>query len=142
MTDVDDRRAADPPVSPTVVDSDALDQHSDRLTVVQNLDLAGLLGIGQQYPAAEIGKHRTVFQCHELAEPLLDHHAAVQAQQRRPSQVDFQNVPLGIPQEVANRRESEQVLIPLRRLLGYCLGTLQFLVLHFQFDLMDLEFVE
>ena len=80
MTDVDDRRAADPPVSPAVVDSDALDQHSDRLTVVQNLDLAGLLGIGQQYPATEIGKHRTVFQGHELAEPLLDHPAAVQAQ--------------------------------------------------------------
>ena len=51
-------------------------------------------------------------------------------------------MPLDIPQEVANRRKSEQVLIPLRRLLGYCPGTLQLLVLHFQFDLMDLEFVE
>ena len=79
-TDVDDRRAAHPPVAPAVVDSDALDQHRDRLSIVQNLDLAALLGIGQQYPATEIGKQGTVFQGHELAEPLLDHPAAVQAQ--------------------------------------------------------------
>ena len=67
---------------------------------------------------AEIGKPSTVFHGHELAEPLVDHHAAVKAEQRGPGHVDFQNPPLVVPQEIRNRGEIEQVAVSLRRLLA------------------------
>ena len=73
LGDVDDRRAAEPVLPLAVPGGDALDQHIDRLAVLEDLDLAGLLGVGRQHPVAEIGKRGAVFQGHELAEPLLDH---------------------------------------------------------------------
>ncbi len=79
---------------------------------------------------------------HELAETLVDHGVAVQSQQGGPGQVDLQNPPLLVPQEIRNRGEIEQVAVPLRRLLGRCLGALEFLVLHLQFDLMHLQLVD
>ena len=91
---------------------------------------------------AEIGKRVAVLQRHELAKPLLNHSAAVQSQQCGPGQVDLQNPPLVVPEEIRNRGEIEQVAIPLRRLLGRCLGPQEFFVLHLQFDLMHLQLVD
>ena len=82
--DVDDRRTAESLLPLAVMGGDALDQRIDRLPVLQDPDLTGLLGVGRQHPAAEIGKPSAVFRRHELAEPLVDHHAAVQAQQGGP----------------------------------------------------------
>ena len=66
----------------------------------------------------------------------------VQAQQGRPGQVDLQDPPLAIPQEIPDRGEIEQIVVLFRCLLGRRLGALQFLVLHFQFDLVDLQLVD
>ena len=101
-----------------------------------------LLGVGRQHAPAEIGKGGAVFQGHELPEPLLDHGLSVQAQQGGPGQVDFQDPRLVVPEEIAHRGEVEEVVILLRGLLGLRLGPLQFLVLHLQFDLVDLQFVD
>ena len=83
-----------------------------------------------------------VFQGHELPEPLLHRGLSVQAQQGGPGQVDFQDPCLVVPEEIAHRGEVEQVVILLRGLLGLRLGALQFLVLHLQLDLVDLQFVD
>ena len=65
-----------------------------------------------------------------------------QAQQGGPGQVDFQDPRLVVPQEIAHRGEVEEVVILLRCLPGRRLGPLEFLVLHLQLDLVDLQFVE
>ena len=65
---------------------------------------------------AEIGKARAVIDYDELAETLVDHGTAVQAQQFGRGQVGLQNPPLPVPEEIGNRGEIEEVAVPLRRL--------------------------
>ena len=109
---------------------------------LEELDLAGLLGVAGQHPLAEIGKRGAVLRGHELPEPFLHRGLAVQAQQCGPGEIDFQDPPLVVPDKIPNRGEIEEFEVLLGCLLGRRLGPLQFLVLHFQFDLMDLQLVE
>ena len=85
---------------------------------------------------------RAIFRRHELPEPLLARHAAVQAQQRGPRQVDLENPTVVVPEEMPDGGEIEQLGILLRCLLGLHPGPLEFLVLHLQFDLMHLQLVD
>ena len=73
--------------------------------------IAGLLAVGRQHPRAEIGKPRAACHGHELADPLVDHDIAVQAQQRRPGQVDLHDPPLPVPQEICHRGKIEQLAV-------------------------------
>ena len=72
LGDVDDGRTAASSLPLAVRGGDALDQHDHGLPVAEELDLAGLLGVGGQHLFAEIGKRGAVFHGHELPEPLLD----------------------------------------------------------------------
>ena len=128
--------------APAISAGGPLDDRIDRLPVLEELDFTGLLSVGRQHPLAEIGKPSTIFHGHELPEPLVDHQAAIQAQQRGPGQVDLQNPPLVVPEEIGNWGKMEQVAVSLRRLLGRCLSPLEFLILHLQFDLMHLQLVD
>ena len=142
LGDVDDRRTAKSPLPLAVLGGDALDQHIDRLPVLRSLTSQVCLVSVASTRLQKSANAGAVFRRHELPEPLLDHGVAVQAQQRGPGQVDLQNPPLVVPQEIPNRGEIEQVVVLLRCLLGRCLGTLEFFVLHLQFDLMHLQLVD
>ena len=91
---------------------------------------------------AEIGKRRAAFRGHELPKPLLQGGLSGQAQQGGTGQVDFPDACLAVPREIAYRGEVEEVVVLLGCLLGRRVGPLQFLVLHLQFDLVDLQLVE
>ena len=68
-------------------------------------DLAGLFLFDRQHPFAELGKRGTVFHGHELPDPQPNRRAPIQAQNRRPGQVDLQNPALPVQPEVADRGE-------------------------------------
>ena len=87
------------------------DQHPNQRAVSLELDLAGVLGIGCQHPLKEISKRATIFRRHELPELLEVRHVAIQTQQRSPRQIEFQNPPIAIPEEMPSRGEIEQVII-------------------------------
>jgi len=76
---VNDCRTAEFPLPLVVLGGNALDQRMHRLPVSEELDLAGLSGVGRQHPVAEISKRWTVFDGYELPEPPLDHGASIQA---------------------------------------------------------------
>ena len=72
----------------------------------------------------------------------MNHGLAVQAQQGGPGQIDLDDPPVLVPQEIRNRGEIEQVGVPRRRLLSRCFGGLEFFVLHLQFDPVHLQLVD
>ena len=107
-----------------------------------DFDFAGLLAAGLQRLSQQLGEPSAELRCHVLSEPLPERRAPVQPQQRRPGQVDLQDSTLLVQAEVADRGEVEQVMVLVGRLLQRLPGAQQLLVLHFQFNLMYLQFVE
>jgi hypothetical protein len=69
-------------------------------------------------------------------------HASVKAEQRGAGQVYLQDPALLVQAEVAYRGKVEKIAVLVRRFLRLHLCAQQFIILHFQFDLMDLQFVE
>ena len=78
----------------------------------------------------------------EPAEKLLDQSASVRAQQGRSGKVGLQDLPLLADGAIAHRGQIVQVEIARPRGVQFRLGPAQFVVLHLQFDLMHLEFME
>ncbi len=67
---------------------------------------------------------------------------AAQTEQRRAGQVDFQNATCFVEREITDWREIVEVGVFLQQRFHAAAGFLEFGVLHFQFDMVDLQLVQ
>ena len=85
---------------------------------------------------------RAVLGADPVGEGLAEIALVIDPQQHRRNQIDPRNQPVGGDGQIADRRRFIQVGIALVGGFEGHPGLLQGLVLHFQFDLMNLEFMQ
>ena len=143
LADVDDRRTAESLLPLAVLGGDALDQHIDRLPVLQNLDLTGLLDVGRQHPRAEIGEpQRGLRIATNWPKRLWITASRSKPSRAAPARLTSRIRPWWSHRKYATGAKSNRSQYLSDASSAACLGALEFLVLHLQFDLMHLQLVD
>jgi hypothetical protein len=106
--------------------------------LIQKLNLTDLFRAGLQDLLAVPLKYLRTFWRDKLPQWAMDHIFSVQAEQRAGSQVRLYNLALQIQCEVAEWGEVEEFRIAIARFFEFNLSPSELVILHFQFDLMDL----
>jgi len=112
-----------------------------RLVLPQQPDLLGLPGLGCKDSLEEVVESRSIRPGEQLLETPPRQLGAPEANEACASQVHQANGAIGGEVEIADRREVEKVGVALYPGFALSPARLKFLVLHLQFDLMDLQFV-
>ena len=86
-------------------------------------------------------KDRQVFRFDGGGKALAAFLRALDSEQDGAGQINVEDGAFGVDGDVANRREVIDVGITRTQGIGFVVGDTKFFVVHFQFDLMDLEFV-
>ncbi len=129
--------------SQCVVRGTGFEVHPGRRTVAaQHLQLALLRQSGAQQGLTALVVDVLVGAHNESAHILLDQFIARQVQHRRRGEVGLQNQALFVDRAIANGGQIKQVKVARARAVQLLLGVAQLLVLHFQFNLVHLQFVQ
>ena len=122
LADVDDRRAAESLLPLAVLGGDALDQRIDRLPVLQNLDLAGLLDVGRQHPRQKSANRRGPPAATNWPKRLWITASRSRPSRAAPARLTSRIRPCWSHRKYATGAKSNRSEYLCRRLLGRCLG--------------------
>jgi hypothetical protein len=124
-----------------VIGHGAFDENFERAVALEQLNLAGASPPVRPQAAAEFPKGCTRVRDDILFEGLSSGVPAVKAQQGSPEEVDLTDYTDRIDYEATDWGEVEKFGVVVRRLLNLGLDAVQFFILHLQFDLVDLKFM-